>query len=565
MKKHKIVIVTGMLLMASLSCTKILDQAPKGALSTETLNNKEGAEALTIACYSLLNNVFSDSWSPIAAIFNPASDWESGDLRSDDVYKGGGGTGDVGELNTIELGIIEPTNSFFQNKWRVLYYGISRCNKALKILNGLSDDGYAERQTRIAEVKVLRGWYYFELKKHFRAFPYIDETVATGEEAKVSNTMTEQQLWDKIIEDFNAGISLSYDTQEAGRVNKYVSYAMLCYAHMFTKNYAAAIQDADQVISSGKYRLHPNLETLYSDPNAERYGENIFAMECNIGGGASDNTRNNWGDLWTAPPGPAYGGGDGFQRPSQNLVNAFKVDANGLPLLDNFNSADLAPTDVTTPVDPRLDHSIARPGIPWKDFTGEVYGSNWIREGATYGPYSKKKNIISPNSPLRAGGGFPWAGGALNFPFIKYSDIMLLKAEALVETSQNLDEARNLVNQIRSRAKNTPYVKKLGSNDEAANYQIGLYPAAGWTQDYARKAVRFERRLELSLEGHRFFDLVRWGIAKDVIDAYNNVEKTKRFYLSSATYNGPKIDYYPIPQNEIDLSRGALIQDPNYQ
>ena len=112
MKKHKIVIVTGMLLMASLSCTKILDQAPKGALSTETLNNKEGAEALTIACYSLLNNVFSDSWSPIAAIFNPASDWESGDLRSDDVYKGGGGTGDVGELKTIELAIIEPTNSF---------------------------------------------------------------------------------------------------------------------------------------------------------------------------------------------------------------------------------------------------------------------------------------------------------------------------------------------------------------------------------------------------------------------------------------------------------------------
>lgn len=564
MKKIKILLIITFVIQG-LCCTRVLDQAPKGALSLETLKNKDGAEALVIACYSLLNNVFSDSWSPIAAIFNPASDWESGDLRSDDCYKGGGGTGDVGELNSIELGIIEPSNSFFENKWRVLFYGVSRCNKALRILNALTDNGYPERQQRIAEVKVLRGWYNFELKKHFRTFPYLDESVA-GAEAAVSNTLTEQQLWDKIISDFNQGISIPYSSKEVGRVNKYVVYSMLCYAHMFTKNYASAISDADQVINSGNYHLIPNMEWLYSDPHHEHDGENIFAMETNIGGGANSNVRFNWGDLWTCPPGP-YGGCDGFQRPSQNLVNAFKVDASGLPLLDSYNSTDLDPADTVTAVDPRLDHAIGRPGITWKDYKATPYSNGWAREGATYGPYSKKKNIIYVYSDLRAGGrgDFPWAGGALNFPFIKISDIMLLKAEAIVELNQNLDDARNLINQIRTRAGNTPVVKKFSDPSQpAANYQIGLYPAVGWTQDYARKAVRFERRLELCLEGHRFFDLVRWGIAKTALDNYHSSEKSKRAYLSAATYNGPKIDYYPVPQNEIDFSKGVLKQDPNY-
>jgi hypothetical protein len=556
------------MLGAVLSCTHVLEQAPKGALSLEILKNKDGAEALVVACYSLLNNVFSDSWSPIAAIFNPASDWESGDLRSDDCYKGGGGTGDVGELNSIELGIVEPSNSFFENKWRVLFYGVSRCNKALRILNEIPDNGYPERTKRIAEVKVLRGWYYFELKKHFRTFPYVDEKVAAGSETAIPNNLSEQQLWDKIIADFNEGINIPYDGQDAGRVNKYVAYAMLCYAHMFTKNYVLAITDADQLINDGKYHLIANMEWLYSDPHHEHDGENVFAMETNIGAGATNNVRFNWGDLWTCPPGP-YGGGDGFQRPSQNLVNAFQVDpVTGLPLLDTYNDNDLAPNDITTPVDPRLDHAIGRPGITWKDYTVAPYSNGWAREAATYGPYSKKKNIIYVYSDLRAGGGgdFPWAGGALNFPFIKISDIMLLKAEALVEQNQSLDMARDLVNQIRSRAQNTPVVNKFGSPGvPAANYQIGLY-AGSWAgqQDYARKAVRFERRIELCLEGHRFFDLVRWGIAKSTLDNYINTEKTKRIFLSAATYNGPKIDFYPVPQNEIDLSKGVLKQDQNY-
>ena len=165
---------------------------------------------------------------------------------------------------------------------------------------------------------------------------------------------------------------------------------------------------------------------------------------------------------------------------------------------------------------------------------------------------------------MRAAGGFPWARGALNFPFIKYSDVLLWKAEALIELNQNLDEARELINQVRTRAKNSPVVKKLDGVTPAANYVIGTYPALGWTQDYARKALRFERRLELCLEGHRFYDLVRWNAATDFLNNYYQTEGTKRPYLAVGNFVAPKLNYLPIPQVEVDLARGGLKQDPNY-
>ena len=570
MKKYNFLLLIIIVIIGiTFSCTKVLDQQPKGALSSEALQNADGAEAVVIACYSILNNLNPQpAWGGVFGenLYNPASNWESGDLRAGDVYKGGGGTGDVAPLNSVELGLIDPTNEAVEDIWRAYFYAVSRCNKTIQLLNTISDDVFPLREQRIAEVKVLRGWFYFHLKVHFRTFPYIDENTPPATEQNVPNDLSESDLWNKIIGDFQQGTNLPFGGLKSNRVNKYVAYSLLCKANMFIKDYAAASNYADSVINSGAYHLQSDLEGLYSDPNQESDGENIFSLAVNLNPGADNNVRFNWGDLWVIPPGP-YGGGDGFDRPSQNLVNAFQVDANGLPLLDTYNNSDFPPSNTTIPVDPRLDLAIGRPGITWKDYTVEPYTTNWARTLDVYGPYSKKKNAIYVYSNLRAGGttDFPWAGGALNFPFLKISDIMLLKAEALIEMNQNLDQARDLINQIRQRAGNTPYVKKFGDNSvDAANYQIGLYPATGWTQDYARKAVRFERRLELCLEGQRFFDLVRWGVAQTELTNYYNAEKTKRTYLTSATYNGPKIDFYPVPQTEIDLSKGVLTQDPNY-
>ena len=201
MKLYKILFLAGISLV-TFSCTKTLEQSPKGALTFENLTTKSGAEALVVAAYADLDHVRSDAGGPInGSLTNGVSNWTTSDVRSDDAYKGGGGTGDISELNSLELGIIQPTNGIINNKWRALFYGVSRCNKALKALNELSDDGYPLRTQRIAEVKVLRGIYYFELKKHFRTFPFIDESIPFGEEGKVPNNLTEQQLWDKIKED----------------------------------------------------------------------------------------------------------------------------------------------------------------------------------------------------------------------------------------------------------------------------------------------------------------------------------------------------------------------------
>ncbi len=571
MKKYLVIATAFIVLTAVIlnACTKVLDQNPKGALSSESLKSPDGIEALVISCYSMLNNLNAQpAWGTVYGenLNNPASNWITGDLRSGDVYKGGGGTGDISQWNSIELGIIDPTNQTFEDIWRAYFYAVSRCNKALQILSSISDNDFPLRQTRIAEVKVLRGWFYFHLKIHFRTFPYIDENVEIGKEPDVPNDLPEAQIWQNIIADFKQGVNIPFTSLSSGRINKYIAYSLLCKADMFIKNYPEASLYADSVINFGVYHLQNDLEGLYSDPHQENNGENIFSLAVNINSGAVANVRFNWGDLLTIPVGP-YGGGDGFDRPSQNLVNAFKVDANGLPLLDTYNNADLSPSDVTTPVDPRLDISIGRPGITWKDYKTEPYMVTWARTSDVYGPYSKKKNVIYVNSDLRSAGttDFPWAGGALNLAFLRISDIMLLKAEALIETNQNLDEARNLINAIRSRAQTTSWVKKFGDpSSPAANYSIGLYPSGGWTQDYARKALRYERRLELCLEGERFFDLVRWGVTGTVLNDYYNTEKTKRTYLSSASYSAPKIDYLPVPQVELDLSKGVLKQDPNY-
>lgn len=545
-----------------------LDTQPKGVINSENLEGSpEAADALVVAAYAALSNVYDDGlFPPISAIFYPASNWSFGDVRSDDAYKGGGGTGDIGELNSLERGDVFPSNTLVLQKWQALYVAISRTNKALKALNNFTTDEFPEVNTRIAEVRALRGHFYFELKRHFFTYPYIDENVEEGEEKNIPNDLSSEQLWNKIIEDFSSAISnLPENQPEIARINKSIAQAYMAKVYMYLKRYSDAITQIDNVMNSGKYQLLDDMEALYSDPNVERNGEVIFAIETNIGGGGAFNGNFNWGDLLTSPPGPAYGGGDGFHRPSQNLVNAYKVDADGLPFLNSFNDSDFEPDDTITPIDPRLDHAIGRPGIPWKDFTGEVYGSNWIRDGATYGPYSKKKNLISPNSELRGAEGFPWARGALNFPIIKYSEVLLWKAEALIESGGDLNEARDLINRIRERAMNTPKVMKLDGNGAAANYNIGLYTAQEWTREYARKALRMERRLELSLEGHRFYDLVRWGTSANILNKYFATESLKRGFLSDANFVENRNEYLPIPSIEIDKSGGGLKQSIFFQ
>lgn len=548
MKKSYIFsIAIGLALMSGCS-DDFLDRQPKGSLGGDQLLDEAGAESLVTSAYAALPLNFPEVGP---AFLSPLSNWSYGDIRSGDAYKGGGGTGDISEYHSLEISNIRPDNSVLSNKWRALYYAIARANTALKVLKNIPKEDFPEVNTRIAEVKVLRGHFYFDLIKNFGSFPYVDETAENIQQVK--NDLTREQLWDKIEQDFSSAIAdLPAEQPEAGRVNKFVAHAYLSKAHLFQKEYAEALSNAEAVIASGKYSLFSDFTRLW-DVESEHGPEFVFSVEFSTEDGSRYGLIN-WGNLLNTPRGPAYNG-DGFHMPSQNLVNAYKVDASGLPLFDSFNDLDLVASDL---VDPRLDHTVGRVGIPWKNFD-EVYSEAWARNSSDYGFYGAKKYQVDPTSPYMIQG-WPWGGSPLNWPLIKFSDVLLWKAEALIELGQDLEEARDLVNQIRQRAKGSPYVKTLDGSANAANYHIGLYPSAGWTQEYARKALQFERRLELALEGHRFYDLVRWDVAADVLNKYYQEETPKRSYYSAANFVSGKHEYLPVPQLEIDRSRGMYTQ-----
>jgi hypothetical protein len=553
--RYQILIPFFIALMAFTACNedKFLDVAPKGKLSSENLDNPEGVEALVTSAYSGLDQYFSD---PGPAFLQPASNWSYGGMRSDDSYKGGGGVGDLSQYHDLEVFNVRADNSVLQNKWAALYVGIDRVNKALDALREISKEDYPEKNARIAEMRFLRGHYYFDLLKNFGTFAYVDEN--TEDPTQVANIFNKDTLWGYIEDDFSAAIDeLPETASQPGRANKFAAQAYLCKAHIFQEEWQQALDQANAVINSGQYALFNDLTKLWKVPY-EHGSEFIFSIEHSINDG-SDFGNINWGNLLNAPRGPAYGG-DGFHRPSQNLVNAYKVDGNGLPLFDTFNQSNVSEGD---PIDPRLDHFIGRPGIPWKSFTESVYDESWARNLQEYGPYAAKKYQIDPNSQYMVTG-WPWGGSSLNWPLLKYSEVLLWKAEALIELNQNLDVARQLINDIRERADNSPVVTEIGNDQPAANYQIGTYPASGWNQEYARRALRMERRLELALEGHRFYDLVRWDIAASVLNEYFTEETEERGYYSAANFVENKHEYLPVPQEEIDRSQGVYKQNPNY-
>lgn len=549
-----------------------------GCVSEDDLNVKEfntisednlEPEALVIAAYSALDyrfntGEFRDLWP----LDHAPSNWGTSDIRSGDAYKGGGGTGDNpgGGMHQLEIHNLFPSSENVYNLWRSIYFGLKRVDTGIRILVNLEDGEFDKRDLRLGELYTLRAHFYFEAMKNFGSIVWYNENTPVVELTSIPNTFDEAFIWEKIEGDLNKAISLLPDSQsDLGRANAMVARAYLAKAHIFQEEWQDVLTQTNIVINSGQYRLVEDIERLYSEPG---YGnpENIFAIQFSINDGSQFGNLN-FGDLLNSPDSPSdnpnhpYLNGDDFHKPSQNLANAFKVGDNGLPLFNSFNSAILDNNDL---VDPRLDHTIGRPGITWKDWRPMAQQPNWSRDIGTYGLYVRKKNIIYPTSDGLASNpnGFPWALGNLDFPLIKYSDLLLWKAEASIETGA-VSTGIEIINNIRLRAKNSPYVKDFeNSTKDAANYLINTY-STGMSQEMAIQALRFERRLELANEGHRFFDLVRWGIADTYTSEYISNEQSRRPYLSGANLS-PHEYYLPIPQVEIDASGGTYTQRSGY-
>ena len=550
--KKKILIFTALVCMGVVtSCKeKFLETTPLGVGNETMLSNKTGVNAVLIGAYSLLDGVGSGG-----TYFSAVSNWIYGTVASDDGYKGSD-VGDLAQITTIEKYIQQADIGGFNEKWVALYDGISRSNDVLRLISKATDMTDAEKTQATAEAKFLRGWYHFEAKKLWNMVPYVDETVTD-----YINLPNDKDIWPMIEADFQFAVdNLSATKAQIGRASKWSAKAMLAKTHMYQSDYTAAKPLLVDIVTNGPFSLVANYHDNFRIAT-ENNSESVFEVQMSVADGGSGE-NGSWGDNLNFPYGSGPGGCCGFYQPSQNLVNAFKTDAAGLPLLDTFNDTDvkndegLASSDPFTPytgtLDPRLDWTVGRRGLPFLNW-GIHPGKNWIRDQSFAGPYTFKKFFA--NSGDNAGAESPRAN-ANNYRAIRFADILLMRAEVAVEEN-DLATALTIVNQIRTRA--ATEVVKNADGTAAANYLVKPYTSFA-NQEYARKAVRFERRVELAMEGHRHFDLVRWGNADVVLNAYIAKEKLKRTYLNGAVFVKGKSEYFPIPQAQIDIMGSNILK-----
>lgn len=571
MKKYiSLLIISSFLLF---SCNDILDQKPQGTVSSDDLETPETAEKMVIAAYSSLGNEVE--WTP----FNL---WPLGGLRGGDAYKGGDSAGDNLEWYLYETFTTNQTDNGRTNElWIRVYESIGRINDALRRLNTLSDTEMPVRQQRIAEMKFIRGHFYFLMKIVYKYFPYIDENVALDEYDTISNRQyTNEQLWDIIASEFTAAADKLPEKQtQIGRPTKYAALAYLAKTRLYQayvndeKHAVTSIDQnrlnevvdlCNQVINSNQYVLNTDFGHNFL-PEHDNSSESIFAVQYSVNDGTPLG-RVNMGYALNYPMTQEYGC-CGIYRPSQNLVNAFKTDVNGLPMFNSFDNedADEEGDFLRMTFDPRLDHTVAIPGHPFKYKSNFIYQKSWARSPQIYGYYSSMKELVTYDSPAFQKVG-PFMGSSMNTVILRYDDLLLWKAEALIELGRQAD-ALPIINQIRSRAGNSTELLKQADGSFVSNYKINTYESGKnieWTQENARTALRWERRLEFAMENCRFFDLVRWGIADTYINNYFKTESSKKQYLQTAKFQKGRDEYLPIPMNQMNYSRGVYVQNTGW-
>ena len=558
------------------SCKKYLDETPQGVVSSADLSTPANTDAMVIAAYSYLGN---DHYT-----YPFSSMWAFGSIRSGDAYKGGGGSGDVVEFNeyeTFSTNVI--TNGSSDAVFYQLYVGIARANTALNLVNAQSVANYPLKAQRQAELRFLRGHFYFLLKVLFNHIPWIDETLqkSAASYGAVSNVaLTSDQLWTNIANDFRfAANNLPAVQSQVGRASKgaaqaYLAKTLLYQAYTQDNNNNVTGIDktklaevntlCDSVINSGNYSLTPDFADnfLAADGNSK---ESVFSIQYSKNDGTPLG-RVDYGHCLDYPMNVQYGC-CGFHVPSDNMVNAFKTDANGLPEFDTFNNTDVVPTGdyQSTTFDPRLDHTVAIPGHPYKYQTGLVYDASWSRAPQTYGPLLSMKETVAYTDPSFTR--FPpFMSSSKDWEIIRYADVLLMKAEALIQTGQET-QALPLINMIRQRAMNSTGLLVQANGKPTSNYHIDIYkPGVNctWTNAYAWQALMFERRLEFAMEGYRFFDLVRWGIADTYLNNYFAVETTRTPHLAGAKFTKNRDEYLPISLNQINFSKGLYKQNPGW-
>lgn len=564
--KNKWIKILGALMIGVtiFACKKsFLERPPEGSFSETNLANAKGIGTTIIAAYALLDGWSDNGWNNAAG--NPwpvaGSNWVWGSVTSDDAYPGSqpNDQPSVESANRYDFSAGDP---YYRAKFQQCYAGVGKTNVSLRLINAAKDLTPAEKGQLTGEAKFLRAHYHFDAYKMWINIPFIDENVT---EYRQKNDV---DVFPKIEQDFKDAIAglAEVSSTSSGRATKGAAQAYLARAYMFVGKYAEAKPLLQAVISGNKYSLVDNFHDNF-DASKQNNTEMVFTYKASVNDGAGESSNGNWGDRLNFPHGNApVTQCCGFHQPSQNLVNAFRTDAAGLPLFTTFNNtlANFA-TDV---FDPRLDWTVGRTGTPFFDWG--PHQNDWIRDGGYCGFFAPKKNVFHKGqlNTLSTASGWSAAPNAIDIPFIRYSDVLLMAAECEIETNGDLNLARTYINQVRARA--GKFVQGAGTSEatisapltggagtvNGTNYRVGQYTVAFANQAEARRALRWERRLELAMEGYRFFDLRRWNDLQTLTD-FLSVEQTRRTQLYSGTQQptATKLKYYPLPAVEIELSK----------
>ncbi|MEI6554111.1 MAG: RagB/SusD family nutrient uptake outer membrane protein [Paludibacter sp.] len=556
MKKFKIIVSTLIVILGLNSCQDFLEIPSYGNLTEDNLTGAKQIENEVVSAYAAIGN---------DEINRPLSLWNYGNVRSDDAYKGGNDQNDGDFLHFLEISSPSIGNQTWYTDvfWYRNYVAISRSNFALKLLNNISETDMPNKKVRMAEMRFLRGHMHFIQKIIFKMVPYIDETMSPEDITNVSNVVySNDELWQKIADDFQyAYDNLPEKQSDSGRANKYAAASYLAKVYLYK---AYRQDDMNNVVSvdatdlqkvldltteilKSPYRLENDFAYNFLPGSYENGPECMFAVQYSHDDGTTFGRLNMGNALTTPTP-----GGD-FNKPSQNLVNAFKTK-NGLPMFDTYTDADY--DEGIDKVDPRLFHTVAIPDKPYK-YTAVNYLKNQSRNPGMYGYFSSLKENVDPASEYYVKTG-AWYANSKNQIVIRYADVLLMRAEALIETG-NFSDALPLINQIRNRAKVSTALIGFATNLNIQLYQNGVN--CTWDQDFARKALRWERRLEFAMEGSRFFDLTRWGQTDSVINNYYRKEELKHTFFQGAQFTKNKNEYVPVPIQQINFSKGIYHQN----
>jgi len=602
--RHSLLVASSFVLAggALYGCKDFLEDAaaPQGTLDGATLANRAGVEGTLVAAYRALdwNNGVGGAWG------SAASNWVWGSVPSDDAYKGSEAS-DQPPIDDIEKYTWSTANAegYLADRWRGVYEGVVRSNATLRLLAQVVADAPGEITTADAnsiegEALFLRAHFHFEAWRMWGNIPYYKETDTDFRKANNTNAATgSAEAVTNIIADLDAAIAkLPLTARSAGRVKQYTARAYKGRVQAYDNQWAAALTTLREVRTAGAFALEPSFDRVWTGYDAFDNGpETILAYQASANDGEPSGNNANYGERLNFPHSGSYFGCCGFHQPSQNLVNFFAVDAGGLPTAVtspttwNTSNANFVAGSAQA-VDPRLDWTVWRDNVPFKNWG--THEPDWIRSATYGGVYSPKKNIHEQGSGAESTVGWvPSQLNSVNIHIFRYADMLLLLAEAEIEAPTGLlTNAMAIVNEVRLRAQQTAqgcgffaannnvataYPQCAGDtrmavplNDASitwATYRVNPYPAANFaTAALARQAVHYERRLELAMEGQRFFDLRRWSAPDDAATVLNEhltgvaggAEATRRPHMAGSVYQ-PRNRYFPIPAIQVELSKVA--------